>query len=125
MTNILIIEDEEPLRQLYRVILGQFNYGVVLAKTGAEGIEAAVREVPDMIILDLLLPNMSGLEVAKKLQSLGILPGTPLIITTGLGQGDAQAIAQSLNAGAVLIKPFNIDELVAAIRNALEVAEKG
>lgn len=125
MTNILIIEDEEPLRQLYRVILGQFNYGVVLAKTGPEGVEAAVRESPDMIILDLLLPNMSGLEVAKKLQSLGILPSTPLIITTGLGQGDAQAIAQSLNADSVLIKPFNIDELVAAIRNALEVAEKG
>jgi len=124
MTKILIIEDEEPLRQLYRAILGQFNYGVILAKTGAEGIEAAVQESPDLIILDLLLPNMPGLEVAKRLQSLGILPRVPLIITTGLGQGDAQDIAHSLNADSILIKPFNIDELVAAIRDALQVVKK-
>lgn len=119
MANILVIEDQEHLQQLYLVTLGQFNYGVILAGRGDEGVETAVRESPDLIILDLLLPDMSGLEVARKLESVGVLPDTPLIITTGLDQGDAQAIAQSLNAASVLVKPFSIDRMVASIRTAL------
>ena len=122
MRTILIIEDEAPLQRLYWLILSQFNYKVILAGSGTEGIQTAVKEAPDLIVLDLLLPDMPGLDVARQLQLQNILPSTPLIITTGLGQRDAKDIAQSLEASAVLVKPFNVMALVEAIREALKVS---
>ena len=122
MISILMVEDQESLHALYRNLLERLNYSVVLARTGREGIAAAVRQPPDMVILDLMLPDMPGVEVARELQALGVLDGKPLIITTGLGQKDVQAIAQSLNPTSVLFKPFSINEMVAAIRNASKIA---
>ena len=118
MTRILVIEDEDSLHPLYRVLLDRLKYDVAVARTGAEGIAAAVKSPPDVVVLDLMLPDKPGLEVARELQALGLLNGTPLIITTGLGQQDAKAIGQSLMATSVLVKPFGMNEMIGAIRNA-------
>ena len=124
MANILIIEDQEPLCNLYRSVLRKFNHETIVATTGEEGIEAALRERPDLVILDLLLPGIPGVEVAQRLREEGILPGVPLVITTALDEIDAQSIADSLDAAAVLTKPFRVDSIIAAVRAALEVAEQ-
>ena len=86
MSKILIIEDEKPLCQVYSAALCQADprLEVVLAYNGEEGIEAALRERPDLVILDLTLPGISGTEVAQRLQEAGILPEVPLIIVSGL-----------------------------------------
>jgi len=116
MLKILIIEDEKPVCQVYSAALCQADprLEVVLAYNGEEGIEAALRERPDLVILDLTLPGISGTEVAQRLQEAGILPEVPLIIVSGLGQ-EAQVIAQSLGATAFLVKPFELSALVSAV----------
>ena len=119
MAKILIIEDQEPLRNLYRSVLRQLNHETVFVTTGEAGIETALREHPDLIILDLLLPGMTGAEVAQRLRELGVLPNVPLIITTALSEVDAHSIAQSLNAAAVLNKPFSLDSIFHSINSAL------
>ncbi len=124
MAHILIIEDQEPLGVLYRSVLRKFNHETTFATTGEAGIEAALREQPDLIILDLLLPGIPCIEVARRLQESGILPGVPLIITTALDELDAQSIADSLNATAVLNKPFNIDSILRTVNGALATASQ-
>ncbi len=123
MANILVIEDQEPLGQLYRSVLRQFNHNVILAINGEEGIEAAVKESPDLVVLDLLLPGIPGMEVARRLREAGILPRTPLIITTALGDVDAREIAESLDATALLSKPFSISTMIHAVQTALPGSE--
>ena len=124
MAHILIIEDQEPLGVLYKSVLRKYNHETTLTTTGEAGIEAALRDKPDLVILDLLLPGIPGIEVARRLQESGILPGVPLIITTALDQLDAQAIADSLNATAVLNKPFNIDSILSTVNGALATANQ-
>ena len=87
VSKILIIEDELPICQIYSAALCQANphYDVTLAYTGEEGVEAAIRERPDLVILDLSLPGISGVEVTEKLGEAGMLPDVPLIIASGLG----------------------------------------
>lgn len=119
MAKILIIEDQEPLSGLYKSVLRQFDHQTTFVATGEAGVEAARHERPDLIILDLLLPEMSGPDVAQKLLDLGILPGVPLIITTALDEMDARTVAASLNAVAVLNKPFSLDSIISTVDQAL------
>ena len=124
MAHILIIEDQEPLRVLYQSVLRKYNHETTFTTTGEAGIEAALRDKPDLVILDLLLPGIPGIEVARRLQESGILPDVPLIITTALDELDAQSIADSLNATAVLNKPFNIESILSTVNVALATANE-
>jgi len=114
--KVLIIEGEKPLCQMYSAALCQADprLEVVLAYNGEEGIEAALRERPQLVILDLALPKISGIEVAQNLREAGILPEVPLIIVSGMGY-EAQVIAQSLGATAFLAKPFELSAMVSAV----------
>ncbi len=120
MAKILIIEDQEPLCNLYRTVLRTFNHNIEFATTGAAGVEAAQADRPDLIVLDLLLPGMPGTEVAEKLQELGILPDVPLIVTTALDEMEAQVIAESLGAAAVLNKPFSVTSIIELFNGILD-----
>ncbi len=120
MAKILIIEDQEPLCNLYRTVLRTFNHNIEFATTGAAGVEAAQADRPDLIVLDLLLPEMPGTEVAEKLQELGILPAVPLIVTTALDEMEAQVIAESLGAAAVLNKPFSVTSIIELFNGILD-----
>jgi len=93
-------------------MLRKFNHDIVFATTGESGLQAAKNYRPDLIMLDFLLPDISGTEVTQTLRSMGILPDVPLIVTTALDEIDAQAITDSLDAVAVLNKPFRITAMV-------------
>ena len=120
MAKILIIEDQEPLCSLYRTVLRKFDHDAVFATNGESGIAAAQADRPDLIVLDLLLPDMHGTDVAQKLREMSILPGVPLVITTALDEVDAQTIADSLDAAAVLNKPFSVTSIVDCLTSVLE-----
>ena len=122
MARILVIEDEPALGRLYQIVLEHQGYEAVLAETGKAGIEAANRTKPDLIILDLVLPDMPGAQVAERLRQDGILSNAPLIVTTGMEQENTEAIAESHGACTVLIKPFAIGEITASVRAALDAA---
>jgi two-component system, OmpR family, KDP operon response regulator KdpE len=114
--KILVIDDEKSIRKLLDISLGAAGYSVYLAKTGKEGILMAGGDHPDIIILDLGLPDMPGIEVLKKLKERA---STPVIILT-VKNSDPEKVSL-LDAGAddYLTKPFSNSELLARIRVAL------
>ena len=119
MPLILIIEDHAALARLYKSVLERTEYRVAVAADGEAGIETARREHPDLVILDLVLPGMPGTQVARQLYQEGILPDAPLIIISGLDAEETIRIGESLNASAVLVKPFGLSTMRTAIREAL------
>lgn len=121
MAHILIIEDHALMGQLYTSALHQSDpsHEISLVYTGEEGIREAIRNPPDLVILDIILPGISGTLVAQELQEADILPRTPLIVATGIKDADAQTIAQMLNATDLLNKPFHLRFLLDAVRRAL------
>jgi len=119
MANLLIIEDHAPLCQLYQSVFGRLGHEVTIANTGETAVVAAERVRPDLIILDLMLPGMSGAVVAEKLAKSGAIGDVPLIVTTGLPEADARAVAESVGAAAVLAKPFDIKTILDLVHSLL------
>ncbi len=124
MARILVIEDRLPLLRLFQTVLRRLNHDVVVAPTGEAGVEAASRVRPDLVIMDLLLPGISGVEVAQELREAGILSAAPLIITTALGDSRARAMAASLGASSLLVKPFDMNTMLASVHEALSASGK-
>jgi two-component system, OmpR family, KDP operon response regulator KdpE len=114
--RILVIDDERSIRKLLEISLNAEGYEVIPTKTGKEGLLEAANRNPDVIILDLGLPDMQGIDVLKKLKNKA---STPVIILT-VKDADAEKVAL-LDAGAddYLTKPFSVDELNARVRVAL------
>ncbi|HWS46487.1 MAG TPA: response regulator [Acidimicrobiia bacterium] len=117
--TILVIEDEAALRRALRIFLDAHGYGVVLAATGREGLELAAREHPDVVILDLGLPDMDGVQVATELRSWSRVP----IVVLSARDAEASKVA-ALDAGAddYVTKPFGMNEFLARLRAALRRA---
>jgi two-component system KDP operon response regulator KdpE len=118
---ILLIEDEPQMRTFVRIALTAHDYRIVEASTGKEGLEQAVAHVPDLVLLDLGLPDMDGTEVTQRLREWSV---APVIILSARGQ--EQYKVQALDAGAddYLTKPFGSAELMARIRVALRHASR-
>lgn len=117
--RVLVIDDEQAIRRFLRASLGAHNYKIFEAGSGQEGLNAVVIHRPDIIILDLGLPDMSGLAVTQQLREWSQIP----IIILSVQEQEADKIA-ALDAGAddYLTKPFGVGELMARIRVALRHA---
>jgi two-component system KDP operon response regulator KdpE len=113
--HILVIDDEQQILRALKTILGQQSYKLTTAATGDTGIALAAASQPDLIILDLGLPDMSGVEVCRKVREWTDIP----IIILSAHDNEAEKVA-ALDAGAddYLTKPFGVDELLARIRVA-------
>jgi two-component system KDP operon response regulator KdpE len=116
MTRVLVVDDEPGLRQALAINLRARGYDVVAAASGAEGLEAAAREPPDVVVLDLGLPDMEGTDVIRGLRGWSRSP--IIVLSARAGQGDK---VDALDAGAddYVTKPFGMDELLARLRAAL------
>jgi len=110
--RILVIDDEEQIRRALRSVLQARHYTVDVAETGERGLEMAVGSTPDLVILDLSLPDISGLRVAEELRAWYTGP----IIVLSVRDADSDKIAAlDLGADDYLTKPFSAGELVARI----------
>ena len=121
--TILLIEDERQMRRFLRVTLQSEGYGVLEAETAADGLLQAATRNPDIVLLDLGLPDMDGLEVIEKLREWSAMP--VIVISAREQEGDK---IRALDRGAddYLTKPFGSGELLARIRVALRhAAPKG
>jgi two-component system, OmpR family, KDP operon response regulator KdpE len=114
--TILVVDDETQIRRVLRLTLASEGYDVVEAKSGQEGIEIAVRERPDLILLDVNMPDMSGLEACSKIR---ISLSTPIIMITVRNSEQDKVLALDAGADDYVVKPFAMGELLARIRAAL------
>ncbi|MCX5791670.1 MAG: response regulator [Elusimicrobia bacterium] len=114
--RILVIDDEKSIRRFMDASLTAKGYNVLLAKTGQEGIKTAAEEHPDVVILDLNLPDTDGLSVLKKIREFSQVP--VMVLTVKSADADKELLLDS-GADDYLIKPFSLTELLARIRVAL------
>jgi two-component system KDP operon response regulator KdpE len=114
--TILVVDDEPQIRRVLRATLSSNAYDVIEAKSGQEAIEIAVREHPDLILLDVNMPEMSGLETCSKMR---LSFSTPIIMVTVRNSEQDKILALDSGADDYVVKPFAIGELLARIRAAL------
>src|SRR5450432_2574042 len=114
--KILVIEDEPPLKKFLRITLQSQNYIVIEATAGEEGIQQAAMSGPDLIILDLGLPDIDGVEVARRLREWSAIP---IIVVSARGKEQDKVVALDAGADDYLTKPFGVGELLARVRVVL------
>src|SRR5208337_4936792 len=114
--TILIIEDELPIVRFLRATLGSHGYTLCEAATGQTGIAQASTCRPDVILLDLGLPDMDGLEVIERVR---VWSAVPIVVISARGQESDKVAALDSGADDYLTKPFSVPELMARIRVAL------
>ena len=117
--TILVIEDEEDVADLIRYHLKKAKLKVLASGDGAEGLQLAVEERPDAIILDIMLPRLNGFEVTKKLRADARTAAIPLLILSAKGETDSRIKGLELGADDYLPKPFSPRELVLRIEALL------
>src|SRR5579875_455848 len=119
--TILVVDDDPDICEIVRVNLEGAGYDVVVAADGAAGLAAAREILPDLIILDVLLPELDGWQVLEELERDPTTAGRPVVMLTC--KGDDQDVLRGLGLGAVeyLTKPFYPENLVASVRILLDV----
>jgi DNA-binding response OmpR family regulator len=120
MARILIVEDEPNMVAGLRDNFEYEGYQVITAPDGVTGLERALSEAPDLVILDVMMPRMSGLDVCKQLKSKR--PSVPIIMLTARGQEVDKVVGLELGADDYVTKPFSIRELLARVKAVLRRA---
>jgi len=115
-TTILVIEDEQPLQRFLRAMLQSQDYRVLEATTGEAGLQRAAADRPDLIILDLGLPDIDGTQVTRRLREWTAIP---IIVVSARGKELDKVAALDAGADDYLTKPFGVGELLARIRVVL------
>ncbi|HRE39752.1 MAG TPA: response regulator [Ignavibacteria bacterium] len=123
MKTILVIEDEEIIRETIQDILEEENYKVLTADNGKTGVELAKKEIPDFIICDVMMPELDGYGVINELKSDKSTSLIPFIFLTAKSQKGDLREGMALGADDYLIKPFTTDELLNVISTRLEKAK--
>lgn len=119
--TILLVDDEAKLRKMLRVYLEQEGYGVLEAANGREALYIARAEKPDLIILDLMMPEMSGYDFVRTYSRES---STPVIMLTAKIEDQDKILGLELGADDYMTKPFNIHELIARVRAVLRRMQK-
>jgi len=118
---VVLIEDEPEIRRFLRASLTSHGYRLFEAVTGAEGLQEAQSRQPDIVVLDLGLPDVDGLEVIRRLRQW---TGVPIIVLSARGQEQDKVAALDAGADDYLTKPFSVPELLARLRVALRHAAR-
>lgn len=114
--KVLIVEDEHDILQLIKLYLEKDGFQTVSATTGAEGLQQVKREKPDLVVLDLMLPEIDGLEVCKRLRSAPDTAMLPIIMLTAKAEESDTVIGLELGADDYVTKPFSPKTLVARVK---------
>lgn len=117
--KIIIVEDEEDIRELLRYNLAKEGYEVIGVGTGEDGLEAAINDSPDLIVLDIMLPGIDGLDVCRKLKYSDKTSSIPIVMLSAKGEESDVVIGLELGADDYISKPFSPKVLVARIKNVL------
>jgi two-component system phosphate regulon response regulator PhoB len=117
--NILVVDDEEDILELVRYNLSQAGYRVRTATSGEAALRMAVDELPDLIVLDLMLPGIDGLEVARRLKKNNDTVRVPIIMLTAKGEESDVVVGLEMGADDYVTKPFSPKILLARVKSVL------
>ncbi|MBI5236984.1 MAG: response regulator transcription factor [Deltaproteobacteria bacterium] len=118
--KILVIDDEKDILRLLEHNLGKAGFNVISASDGLDGLDIARKELPDLIILDVMLPNMEGTEVLKLLKKDNLTDKIPVIMLTAKGEELDRVVGLELGADDYIIKPFSPKELLLRVNVLLK-----
>lgn len=122
MKTILLVEDDPAVQRGIRENLKRERFRVLVERDGTQGLSRAVRESPDLVILDVMLPGLNGFEVCERLKKEGF--SAPIFMLTALGDEKAKLRGLGLGADDYLPKPFSVEELLLRVRNAFDRADR-
>lgn len=122
MERILIVEDELPMRTALEDVLAAEGYRVLTAADGESGLERAIREKPDLVLLDIMMPKLDGYTVCAELRRLA--NPVPILMLTAKGQVEDRVNGLDAGADDYLIKPFSTEELLARVRAVLRRVQR-
>lgn len=117
--TILVIEDHSDTRELLSVFLSRKGYHVVEAQDGADGVSKALESVPDLIIMDLALPEMDGIEAARRIHETPKLSKVPIFVVSAYLTRDVQTDVHEAGCVEMFSKPFDLESLLEAIGSTL------
>jgi two-component system alkaline phosphatase synthesis response regulator PhoP len=116
MKKILIIEDDEHIIELLRFNVENNGYSVLTATDGHDGLEKAINELPDLILLDLMLPGIDGIDICNKLKNKERTKNIPIMMLTAKGHETDKILGLELGADDYITKPFSVRELMTRIK---------
>ncbi len=116
--KILLVDDSATALMMEQMVLGK-DYDIVVAKDGAEALKVAVAEVPDLILLDVMMPKMGGFEVCRILRNLELTKAIPIILVTTRGEAKNVEAGYASGASDYVTKPINNRELLTKIQRHL------
>jgi len=114
--TVLYVEDNEYNLKIVRQLLARTTYKLIEAKDGESGVETALRELPDLILMDIQLPKLSGLDATRRLRSDPKTAAIPIIVITSFALSGDDQKAKDSGASAYLAKPYSPRELLQMIR---------
>lgn len=117
--TILVIEDEAHILELLRYNLEAQGYAVILTDNGKRGLEKCREAIPDLVLLDLMLPDMDGIDICKKMKADELLRNIPIIMLTAKSEELDKILGLELGADDYITKPFSVRELLARIKVVL------
>jgi DNA-binding response OmpR family regulator len=120
MTKILMVDDDKLVTDLLEKLLKADGYQTVTVNDSSKAVETAQAETPDLVLLDLMMPQPDGFRVCRMLREIPQFKKLPIIIVTALDDSDSRAVAFGAGANDYLTKPFHPDELSEKIVAALE-----
>lgn len=120
MTKILVVDDDSSINELIKINLELQGYEVVQAFNGIEGFAKAKQEVPSLIVLDVMMPEVDGYTVAQRIRQCDEIADTPIIMLTALSELNDKVSGFNIGVDDYLTKPFEIDELIVRIRALLK-----
>ncbi len=118
--RILVVDDEEDLRKVLEFNLRNAGFTILSAATGREALEIAERERPDLILLDVMLPDMQGTQVCQQIKTSAELKDIPVVMVTARGEEIDRVVGFELGVDDYIVKPFSVREVILRVRAILK-----
>ena len=120
MTKILVVDDDDSINELIKINLELSGYDVISAFDGLQGFTLAKQELPDLIVLDVMMPDVDGYTVAKRVRENASTAEIPILMLTAMGQLEDKVKGFDIGVDDYLVKPFEMDELKVRVRALLK-----
>src|ERR671928_1478556 len=125
MPRILVVEDDQDIAELVARYLNKAGYTTELLSSGRDALRSIAANAPDLLVLDLMLPHVDGLEICRAVRASEKTAAIPIIMLTARGEESDRIVGLEIGADDYLAKPFSPNELVARVRALLRRATRG